>query len=1061
MSCLDNDIRNPLRRDGTCRPDRWFVALGEEFVKINERSEAELQDLAKAIASGIVFYDLNNQPNRDWSAFFDKSVPEAAPHMALFKAFLSMLAQAQYHMNTLTRAHLEYYYKTVLQLDPLEAVPDKAVVVWELAKNVQRHLLKAHTPLNADKDNTQVERLYRTERDTVLNRAYLNMVQQLTFDKYSININNSFKHFTKPFSKKLAASRADLDKMSKNGEHWPLFGKQQYNLAESDRTMDEAEFGFALAHPVLLMSEGRRLLTLTLNFPASSAFKPENLMAAGGLRAALKYYLSGAGKWLECTVNSVVANAPRTQLVIELELPLTAPAVVSFDKSGLTEPFATPYPVLKCLLNTAYGVEGAYDVFTGAKLSSVLLKVNVGEIRSLHLQNDFGVLDASKPFQPFGSQPVLGSSFKIGSAEVFRKKLSEVKLKIEWHGLPGANLNTHYNWLIAPQYQTTKGTQTKVAPKTYAGNSSFKCKLFILYDKKEWEVATNKPLFSASATDAIEISASELQTKVNGGAGYQQKWSSAPLQPFDNLTQNDFLIVELSAPNTAFGHREWPAKYAEAAILKAKHKDGEGILPNEPYTPTIKQLKLSYISTESINFNLSSQPGVFYHVMPFGVAPAERNAEGQVSLLPPNGLGHLYLGFKELTPPATLTLWLQMEEGSENPAWDIKPTDIVWSYLSGNTWRNFTGLEIFADTTLQMSASGLLGFQIPVSANLGNTLQDSSHHWLRLSLREDPLDRDRLKPHHFGKVVGIHAQVTLAEFEENNNDPDHLRYPLPPVTIKKMAIKEAPIKSIHQPYASFGGRVMEQPDDFFTRIAERVRHRDRAICIWDYERLVLERFTQIYKVKCLNTFRETSGIQPCNVTLIVLENLINRNPANPLKPLTEKRVLLQIEQFLAQRTSPWVQLAVENPIYEEVKVYCDVMFRVGFDPNYYQSQLNEELRRFLTPWAYVEGENVVFGGRIYKSSILTFIEERHYVYFVTNFRVEHIALAEGIGCMEICADFIVGDWYRSIYGEVIDALTDKSVLVSAENHELVILTENDAPCNNTTLVLYDPCVGCS
>ncbi|MBK9017214.1 MAG: hypothetical protein IPM82_25915 [Saprospiraceae bacterium] len=297
MSCLDNDIRNPLRRDGTCRPDRWFVALGEEFVKIDERSEAELQELTKAIAAGIIFYDLNNQPNRDWSAFFDKTVPEAAPHMALFKAFLAMFAQAQNHVNTLTRSHLEHYYKTVLQLKPLVAVPDKAVVVWELAKNVQKHLLIARTPISAEKDKTQVERIYRTERDTVLNRAYLDVVQQLAFDKYSININGSFKSFTKPFSKKLATSKADLEKMTKNGEHWPLFGIQQYNLAAPDRTMEDAEFGFAIAHPVLLMAEGRRRLTLTLNF--ATAFDPSKFYPSAQFKYALKYYLSGTGQWLE------------------------------------------------------------------------------------------------------------------------------------------------------------------------------------------------------------------------------------------------------------------------------------------------------------------------------------------------------------------------------------------------------------------------------------------------------------------------------------------------------------------------------------------------------------------------------------------------------------------------------------------------------------------------------------------------------------------------------------------------------------------------------------------
>ncbi len=1031
MSCLDNDIRNPLRRDGTCRPDRWFLALGEAFVKIDERSESDLQDLAKAIASGILFFDLNNQPNQDWSAFFDKSVPDAAPHMALFKAFLTMFAQAQNHINTLTRSHLEYYYHTVLQLEPKAAVPDKAVIVWELAKNVQKYLLKPNTPLNGGKDLTKVDRIYRTARDLVVNRAFLNAVEQLSFDKYSLLIDAESREFTKPFSKKLATSKGQLADMAKNGEHWQLFGKQQYNLADADRTMDDAEIGFAVAHPVLLMAEGKRIVTLTMNF--STAFMPSKIYPSNSFNKALNFYLSGEGQWLLCTINSFAANGTNTQLTVQLELPITAPAVVPFASAGLPESFNTPYAVLKSTLNTSQELHGAYDVFASAILSSINISVDVSEMRSLLLMNDFGVLDAAKPFQPFGPQPLVGSTLRIGSAEAFCKRLTEFKLKIKWHGLPNVSLGAHYNWLTV-------------------NNASFKCSLNILYGKKEVGVTSaDKQLFDGSnATSDAEITVADVLNQFSSKSiAYQQIWSESKLEPYNNSTQNGFCQLRLTQPAVAFGHKLWPSNYAANAISLAKNNTGT--LPNEPYTPTIKQLELSYKSSETLDFNVVQQVGQFYHVLPFGVA-SPKPVAGQVSLLQPSELGHLYLGFKELAPPASLTLWFQMEEGSEDPLWDLQPNQLVWSYLAGNVWKDFSGLEIYTDTTVQMTASGMMAFQIPATALAGSTLNDGEHYWLRLSVKKTP--------HFFGKVVAVHTQVTLAEFEDSGNDPNHLRYPLPPESIKKMQEKAAEVKALVQPHASFGGRVTEQPEDFIMRVAERLRHHDRAVCIWDYERLVLERFTQIYKVKCLNTFRETSGIQPCNVTLIVMENLINRNPVNPLKPLTEKRVLLQIAQFLLERTSPWLQLAVENPIYEEVKVYCDVMFRQGYDPSYFQSQLNEELKRFLTPWAFEEGVNVVFGGRIYKSSILTFIEERYYVDFVTNFRVEHIAPAEGIGCMVVCEDFIVGDWYRSMYGEVIEALTDKSVLVSSAAHELKTLTVNDDPCNNSTLVIYDPCVAC-
>ena len=49
-----------------------------------------------------------------------------------------------------------------------------------------------------------------------------------------------------------------------------------------------------------------------------------------------------------------------------------------------------------------------------------------------------------------------------------------------------------------------------------------------------------------------------------------------------------------------------------------------------------------------------------------------------------------------------------------------------------------------------------------------------------------------------------------------------------------------------------GGKTPEQPADFNVRVSERLRHKRRALTIWDYERLVLEKFPQIYKVKCLN-----------------------------------------------------------------------------------------------------------------------------------------------------------------------------------------------------------------
>ena len=46
--------------------------------------------------------------------------------------------------------------------------------------------------------------------------------------------------------------------------------------------------------------------------------------------------------------------------------------------------------------------------------------------------------------------------------------------------------------------------------------------------------------------------------------------------------------------------------------------------------------------------------------------------------------------------------------------------------------------------------------------------------------------------------------------------------------------------------------------------------------------------------------------------------------------------------------------------------------------------MNDELNRFLSPWAYEEGAEIEIGGRIYANVIINFLEERSYVDYVAN-----------------------------------------------------------------------------
>jgi hypothetical protein len=78
--------------------------------------------------------------------------------------------------------------------------------------------------------------------------------------------------------------------------------------------------------------------------------------------------------------------------------------------------------------------------------------------------------------------------------------------------------------------------------------------------------------------------------------------------------------------------------------------------------------------------------------------------------------------------------------------------------------------------------------------------------------------------------------------------------------------------------------------------------------------------------------------------------------------------------------------------------------------------------KFLSPWAFEEGMDIAFGGRIHKSSLIDFVEERAYVDYVTAFRMYHTG----------------GDGKKSGDLDEASASLPLSILVSAEatRHEI-------------------------
>jgi hypothetical protein len=153
---------------------------------------------------------------------------------------------------------------------------------------------------------------------------------------------------------------------------------------------------------------------------------------------------------------------------------------------------------------------------------------------------------------------------------------------------------------------------------------------------------------------------------------------------------------------------------------------------------------------------------------------------------------------------------------------------------------------------------------------------------------------------------------------------------------------------------------------------------------WDYEHLVLERFPQIYKAKCIPASLLPADRKPGTVELIVIPDIRNRLPADPFAPKAPVNLLADIRDYLQNMAPDSASIVVQNAHYVPFRIRMGVRFYSKYDEGYHKKLLNEEINRFLAPWAYTEGADIIIGGKIYANSIINFVERLPYIDYIAQ-----------------------------------------------------------------------------
>ena len=752
-------------------------------------------------------------------------------------------------------------------------------------------------------------------------------------------------------------------------------------------------------------------------------------------------------------------------LSIAMIIPEEAPATANFDSELHEGNFETPYPVLRFTLKQG---TNAYQNLRSYTVTSAKVDVDVEGVKDLILQNDQLLLDPNGPFQPFGAQPKRQSTLYIGSTEVFQKKLDYLQLRYTWEE-PPVDLSTHYQ----ASYIGTGGLTTPIYGSV--SQSDFVFDFGYLY-QKQWLPNFDREfnLFQSDTTaQKIVTFPSNVFEENTQDLNYQRTLDVADVESFSRAkTKNGFIRMVLkgvdknSPSNTAqfsaFGQREFGSIFAKQAIALSRFaidaSGDEPPLPNEPYTPVMAEMSLSYASVQELE--LTGEVDRVFSIGAFGNRKID--PEKQHTLVPdlPEEAA-LFIGLKDLVPPQNLNLLLKLVEGSG--AKDQLPEEISWQYLADNEWLTVDPLSVLIDSTNEFQRSGIVSLSLSREMTADNTLMPAGLHWLKVTVGKNAVGVNRFIE------VNTQAEEASLEILPDKEDAftEHLNTKLAPESISKLVERQGAIKKVLQPYNSFDGKANEASNNYYTRVSEYLRHKNRALTIWDYERLVLEEFSSIFKVKCLNHTNPDSLMAPGYITLIVVSDLRSSNTANPLQPRTSTVMLDKIKEFLLPFTSVFFQqnpdrLIIENPVYEQLLLDFKVAFHPGLDAGFYSNFLNEELKRFLSPWAFEEGQDIVFNGRIHKSDILAFVESRSYVDYVTNFQLYHIidsnhneipnesvvdlsSSGNNLSEMTLNDDFVVGNDL-----ELVQTVSPRSILVSFPEHRISVLEPGETVCKGIT-----------
>lgn len=669
--------------------------------------------------------------------------------------------------------------------------------------------------------------------------------------------------------------------------------------------------------------------------------------------------------WLENLPTRLRVKTTRCDTVklhLDIDISEKALSIIGFNPELHQGTFSTNQPVLKAHLNkveTFYG----YSLFEDFNLNNLDISCTVKDTLAVVAFNQYGQVDTGKPFPAFGPIPTASSYLKIGCYEAAKKQVSSFSVNIVWKDLPpGAG---GYSSIFS-------------AYGLDVTNRSFLVKSSALIDNV-WKATGVSHLFCENDADNSLLPQSTLNLLSSD--------KTTAIQP--RVTENDyntkqslrngFYEIKLIAPDSGFGHSIYPTILTQNLTQRLSQKKPM-ILPPAPISPMVEKLTVSYSASEQIDLAQpapsSKTSSKYFHCIDHqGIELSNAKDRLNTPLMPSfHHTGNLLIGFKANTKPAQVSLYFDLNNDSGLTVNGHKAILTWWAYtLTG--WIKLGNNSVISDSTDHLSIAGVIRFELPAELAIDDNQSPDDCFWIKVT--------NNHACEHFPTInrvltncieVSASGRTSLSTLTNNDFLTDTA---LPQVKSMKAVF--------HQQTAT----ALLTNRQSISSTSEYLRHKDRLVTPWDFERIVLSSFPEIYMAKCFaHSAFQTLNAQPGKVLIVVLPHLPEGSNASDSITVSSN-LLKRIHKHLSAKSANGLEIEVSNPRYERVQVRCSVKFNSNISSGLHVKQLNSAISDYFNPWENYR-ENTGFDWRLGCEDLHSYIEHLEYVDYVTGLSIVHI-----------------------------------------------------------------------